>query len=130
MFKSGYLLQVTVWGCSLFAAFALGRPCEAQPFDINEDDVAIANNIPILLLSGPFNGWYLQNNFDFEIATAGGNVVPFKIRPDAPTDSLSIADTTGNVGFGIASLPPACISANSPIPPYVWRRQRIPALGI
>ncbi|MBC8115088.1 MAG: tail fiber domain-containing protein [Candidatus Saccharimonas sp.] len=98
-------MSIVVWGLGLLLAFG-GRPCAAQPYDVNTSDVAIANDVPILLLSNPTKGWGLEGDFNFLIRDAGLRV-PFMIEDAAPSNCIVI-DTSGKIGFGtpnpVASL--------------------------
>ncbi|MBC8117735.1 MAG: tail fiber domain-containing protein [Candidatus Saccharimonas sp.] len=92
----GRQLWIVVWSLGLLFIFE-GRPCAAQ-FEIHDQDIAIANSLPILLLSNPTKGWGLEGDINFLIRDAGLRV-PFMIEDAAPNNCIVI-DTSGKIGFG------------------------------
>lgn len=99
MFRKSCRPKSVVRSLCLLVLLGLGQFCQAQPYDTNGSDVAIANDTPILLLSNPLNGWFLVGDIGFSIGTGSSTAEQFAISYDAPDRSMLI-DADG-VAFGI-----------------------------
>ncbi len=100
----------------------IGTNTPATPFHISNDDT------PAIRLDQNNSGWGEQawdiagNESNFFIRDASvGNLLPFRIKPKAPTNSLFIA-ANGNLGFG-TELPKKQVHINTTSTPTIRLEQ-------
>ena len=66
--------------------------------------VPVSAGIRMEQSASPFQAWdIVANNANFYVRDVNHEVDPFIVRPSAPTNSLVIESSTGNIGLGVAS---------------------------